>query len=62
MRVIDMHTHIFPDKIAAKATVATADYFDLPEPPNHYGSVGELVETLEQQDHPHHLPGRDCIL
>ena len=47
MRVIDMHTHIFPDKIAAKATVATADYFDLPEPPNHYGSVGELVETLE---------------
>ena len=27
MRVIDMHTHIFPDKIAEKATVATADYF-----------------------------------
>ena len=48
MKVIDMHTHIFPDKIAAKATVATAEYFDLPEPPNHYGSVGELVETLEE--------------
>ena len=48
MRVIDMHTHIFPDKIAAKATVATADYFDLPEPPNHYGSVGELVEDLRR--------------
>ena len=29
MRVIDMHTHIFPEKIAAKATVATAEYFDL---------------------------------
>ena len=25
MRVIDMHTHIFPDKIAAKATVATGE-------------------------------------
>lgn len=48
MKVIDMHTHIFPDKIAAKATIATAEYFDLPEPPNHYGSVGELVEVLDQ--------------
>ena len=38
MKVIDMHTHIFPENIAAKATVATAEYFDLPEPPNHYGS------------------------
>lgn len=48
MKVIDMHTHIFPEKIAAKATVATAEYFDLPEPPNHYGSVAELVEVLGQ--------------
>ncbi len=48
MRCVDMHTHIFPDKIAEKATVATAEYFDLPEPPNHYGSVGELVEVLER--------------
>lgn len=46
MKVIDMHTHIFPEKVAAKATVATAEYFDLPEPPNHYGSVAELVEVL----------------
>ena len=46
MKVIDMHTHIFPEKIAAKATIATAEYFDLPEPPNHYGSVGELLEVL----------------
>ena len=29
MKVIDMHTHIFPEKIAAKATIATAEYFDL---------------------------------
>lgn len=48
MKVIDMHTHIFPEKIAAKATIATAEYFDLPEPPNHYGSVGELVEVLNR--------------
>lgn len=47
MRVIDMHTHIFPDRIAAKATRATADYFDLPEEPNCWGSVGELTEELE---------------
>ena len=48
MKVIDMHTHIFPEKIAAKATVATAEYFDLPEPPNHYGSTGELLEVLRR--------------
>ena len=47
MKVIDMHTHIFPDKAARKATLATADYFNLPEPPNHYGSVAELVSTLD---------------
>ena len=46
MRVIDMHTHIFPDKVARKATVATADYFRLPEPPNHYGTVDELSAAL----------------
>ena len=48
MRVIDMHTHIFPDKIAAKATIATAEYFTLPEPPNHYGSVKELEDVLAE--------------
>ena len=48
MRVIDMHTHIFPEKVAEKATLATADYFDLPEPPNHYGTVGELEAVLRE--------------
>lgn len=47
MKVIDMHTHIFPDKVARKATIATAEYFDLPEPPNHYGSVDELCAALD---------------
>ena len=30
MKVIDMHTHIFPEKIAAKSTIATAESFALP--------------------------------
>lgn len=46
MRIIDTHTHIFPDSIAAKATLATAKYFPMPEPPNHYGSVNELLEVM----------------
>ena len=46
MRVIAMQTPIFPDKVARKATVATAEYFNLPEPPNHYGTVDELAATL----------------
>ena len=50
MRVIDMHTHIYPDKVARKASIATADYFDLPEPPHHYGSVQELVDVLDEAD------------
>ena len=48
MRVIDMHTHIFPEKVAEKATLATAAYFDLPEDPNHYGTVGELEAVLRE--------------
>ena len=48
MRIIDAHTHIFPDKIAEKATVATAEYFVLPEPPNHYGHVQELLDVLNE--------------
>ena len=48
MRVIDMHTHIFPEKVAEKATLATAEYFDLPEPPNHYGTVAELETVLRE--------------
>lgn len=48
MRVIDTHAHIFPDNIAAKATLATAEYFPMPEPPNHGGSVGELLEVMDR--------------
>ena len=48
MRVIDAHAHIFPDKIADKATTATAEYFNLPEPPNHHGRVQELLDCLAE--------------
>ena len=46
MRVIDVHTHIFPERIAAKATMAIAEQFPLPEPPSHYGSAAELLDVL----------------
>lgn len=48
MRVIDMHTHIFPDKIARKATMNVVDYFGQPEPPNHFGTAGELISVLDR--------------
>ena len=48
MKVIDMHAHIYPDKVAAKASVAITDYFALSAPPCHYGSVGELVAVMER--------------
>ena len=28
MRIIDFHAHIYPDKIAEKATNATGDFYD----------------------------------
>ena len=34
--------------MAEKATLATAAYFDLPEDPNHYGTVGELEAVLRE--------------
>ena len=46
MKVIDVHTHIFPERIAARATMAIAEQFALPEPPNHYGSAAELLDVL----------------
>ena len=42
-----MHTHIFPDKVARKATLNVVDYFGLPEPPNHFGTVDELTAVLD---------------
>ena len=46
MRVIDMHTHIFPRQVARKATAAVADYFGRPEPPRYDGTAEELSNLL----------------
>ena len=48
MKVIDVHTHIFPERIAARATMAIAEQFALPEPPHHYGSAAELLDVLSE--------------
>lgn len=48
MRVIDTHAYIFPEKVAVKATAATAEYFELPEPPHHDGTAGQLARALDE--------------
>ena len=30
MEIIDAHAHIYPEKIAEKATVAIGDFYDIP--------------------------------
>lgn len=40
--IIDAHAHIYPDKIAVKASHSIRDFYDLPV--NHDGSVGQLLE------------------
>ena len=49
MRVIDMHTHIFPRQVARKATAAVADYFGQPEPPHYDGTAEELSNLLARE-------------
>ena len=48
MKVIDMHTHIYPDKVAAKASAAITAYYDLAAPPCHHGTVSELTSVMER--------------
>ena len=48
MRVVDVHTHIFPAELAAKAANATAKYFAIPDPLEHKGTVRELVDVLAE--------------
>ena len=42
MRIADVHTHIFPDKIAEKASASIADFYD--KPSNHTASLSVLKE------------------
>ena len=41
-KIIDSHCHIYPDKIAEKASNATADFYDLP--PSMDGKISTLLE------------------
>lgn len=41
--VIDAHAHIFPDKIAEKATDGISDFYDLPM--KYHGRVSEMLEN-----------------
>lgn len=44
MKIIDFHTHIYPDKIAEKATDAISDFYDLPM--DNVGSVSRLLDSM----------------
>ena len=45
-RIIDSHCHIYPDKIADKASNATANFYELP--PSLDGKISTLLEHGEQ--------------
>ena len=47
MKVIDMHTHLFPDTIAEKATHAIVDCFPPPMSTHHRGRSDELAKSLD---------------
>ena len=48
MRIIDVHTHIFPQKIEAVAVHAIGAFYDMPEGMEHHGSTGELLAAMER--------------
>lgn len=55
MSVIDMHVHIYPDKIARKATQSVGAFYNL-EMSEDAGSVGQLCEVTE------HTPIERCVV
>jgi len=44
MNIIDFHAHIYPEKIAKRATLAISEFYEAP-PTAHNGSVAELLES-----------------
>ncbi len=46
MRIIDFHAHIFPDKIALKASGAIGEFYGIPM--QYDGTVGTLLQINEQ--------------
>jgi predicted TIM-barrel fold metal-dependent hydrolase len=43
MRIIDAHAHIYPAKIAEKATQAISDFYEIPM--RYHGSIAELIAS-----------------
>ena len=42
-RITDAHAHVFPDKIAEKATEGISHFYDLPM--QYHGRVAEMLEN-----------------
>ena len=42
MKLIDIHTHVYPEKIARKATLSICDFYDMPS--DNTGTAAELIE------------------
>lgn len=50
MPVIDIHTHIYPPKIAAKATTAVGTFYDYPMFGDEFAALQAAGALLEEQD------------
>ena len=53
MTIIDTHAHIYPDKIALRASQSIADFYDMPVVLD--GSVGKLLEKGAEAGMSRHL-------
>ena len=47
MPIVDMHAHVYPDKIAEKATTSVGQFYNVPMQAV-LGSVGNLVRRREE--------------
>lgn len=48
MGIIDIHTHVFPDAIAKKATASISGFYDLIRFPDRDGTVNELLQAQKE--------------
>jgi hypothetical protein len=46
LEIIDIHAHIFPDKIAAKASDSIGKFYDIPM--RHDGTASTLLSLAEE--------------
>ena len=57
MKIIDAHTHIFPTKIAVKASASIGEFYGIPM--NSDASVDSLLKLEEELGASHAGPGRE---